>query len=124
MDKIPIPGIETHFLVEESPGNFQVWSERLQRFMIVGEDKDGYKKLHINRKFWRIHRLVAFVFHGPCPEGLECCHKDDNKLNNSPDNLHYRTHDQNIEDKVKNKKTSKGEKHSAAIIAGLRKHGK
>src|SRR4051812_36221743 len=36
-----------------------------------------------------IHRLLMEAFVGPCPSGLMACHRDDNKLNNSLENLYY-----------------------------------
>lgn len=35
-----------------------------------------------------VHRLVLETFVGPCPDGLECCHKDGNKSNNDLSNLY------------------------------------
>jgi trehalose/maltose hydrolase-like predicted phosphorylase len=54
--------------------------------------KDGVKKS------FRVHRLVATAFHGPCPEGMECCHNDGNRLNNHRDNLRWDTHKNNQAD--------------------------
>jgi hypothetical protein len=45
--------------------------------------KDGVKKR------FRVHRLVATAFHGPCPDGMECCHNDGNRFNNHRDNLRW-----------------------------------
>lgn len=48
-----------------------------------------------------VHRLIAEAFHGPCPDGLECCHNNGNGLDNRPDNLRWDTHQSNMEDKVR-----------------------
>ena len=45
-----------------------------------------------------VHQLVALAFHGPRPEGLETRHLDGNKLNNTPENLAYGTHAENMAD--------------------------
>jgi HNH endonuclease/NUMOD4 motif len=50
-----------------------------------------------------VHTLVCTVFHGPCPEGLECRHLDGNEWNNLPDNLMWGTRKQNAEDAVRHR---------------------
>lgn len=52
-------------------------------------------------KQWQLHRLVAEVFIGPCPPGLECCHNDGNHLNNHVSNLRWDTRSSNQLDQVK-----------------------
>lgn len=58
-----------------------------------------YCSIKVNGK-WKIkshHRLIAEIFHGECPEGLEVNHKDNNRSNNHKDNLEYVTRSQNIQ---------------------------
>ena len=50
------------------------------------------------QKTWEVHKLVAAVFIGPKPDGMEICHKDGNKANNSVHNLKHGTHAENMED--------------------------
>lgn len=50
----------------------------------------------------KLHFLILEAFVGPRPEGMEGCHKDDNKLNNSADNLRWDSHSGNMIDRVKN----------------------
>lgn len=38
-----------------------------------------------------VHRLVLIAFVGPCPEGVEACHYDNNKINNKLENLRWDT---------------------------------
>lgn len=47
-----------------------------------------------------VHRLVAEAFIGPCPEGMECRHLDGNRRNNSPSNLAWGTHAENVADQA------------------------
>jgi hypothetical protein len=47
----------------------------------------------------RLSRVVLETFVGPCPEGMEACHKDGNLDNNHVGNLEWNTHLKNIRDK-------------------------
>jgi hypothetical protein len=50
----------------------------------------------------RIHQLVLLAFVGPCPEGMEVLHWDDNSANNRLSNLRYGTRSENQFDSVRN----------------------
>lgn len=56
-----------------------------------------------------VHKFMAVAFLGPCPEGLEVCHWDDVKLNNTLENIRYGTKKENKEDAARNGKVSYGE---------------
>ncbi|MFW9223256.1 NUMOD4 motif-containing HNH endonuclease [Corynebacterium striatum] len=49
-----------------------------------------------------IHRLVLEAFVGPCPDGFEGCHWDDDPSNNNLSNLRWATHRENMDDRVRN----------------------
>lgn len=49
-----------------------------------------------------IHRLILEAFVGPCPEGMEGCHWDDNPANNALSNLRWGTDSDNSFDSVRN----------------------
>lgn len=53
-------------------------------------------QLTFRRKTYRLHRLVAEAFLGPCPKGLDVSHKDEDATNNIPDNLEYVTRKVNL----------------------------
>jgi hypothetical protein len=52
------------------------------------------------RKCYYVHQLVMMAFVGPCPEGMECCHEDGDKTNNTLGNLRYDTRRSNAKDKL------------------------
>ena len=56
------------------------------------------KSVTEGKKFFNtsVHRMVAEVFLGPCPDGHEVDHIDGNKQNNSLSNLQYLTKEENI----------------------------
>jgi transposase len=68
--------------------------------------KDGRFQVCLRKNgksYWRfIHSLVLEAFVGPCPEGMEACHRDDNPSNNCLDNLRWDTHIGNCEDRTRN----------------------
>lgn len=55
-----------------------------------------------------LHRLVLEAFVGPCPEGMEACHWDDDPINNKLSNLRWDTKEGNIKDKFRNGLVLKG----------------
>jgi HNH endonuclease len=62
-----------------------------------------------------VHVLVLLAFVGPCPQGMEACHNDDVKTNNNLNNLAWKTHVDNIKDRVRNG-------HNAGILRGENSH--
>jgi hypothetical protein len=66
----------------------------------------GYLQLGLSRGNVRITKRVADLvmdtFVGPKPHGLDVCHRDDNKLNNTLANLRYDTRQSNMEDAIRN----------------------
>jgi len=82
--------------------------------------RDGYKMigLHNKRKilFTSIHSLVLSAFIGPRPIGLQACHNNSNKKDNTLLNLRWDTPKANIADRDKNGPTSQGERNGRAKI--------
>lgn len=50
----------------------------------------------------QVHRLVLEAFVGPCPEGMEACHWDDNPANNVLSNLRWDSREGNYRDRKRN----------------------
>lgn len=68
--------------------------------ILTPQDNRGYKCVTIckadkKHKFHLVHRLVWKTFVGPIPEGMQINHKDENKYNNSLENLEIVTPKQN-----------------------------
>ena len=94
-------------------------------YPVVGLSKSG-----VVCKF-SIHILVLNTFVGPCPEGMECRHLDDSKLNNRLENLCWGTSQENKSDLKRNGRGNQGSRNHFAkideedvrIIRQLRKEG-
>lgn len=76
----------------------------------------GYLKVSLydsSGKFkqFLVHRLILLVFAGPCPDGMQACHKDGNRINNSISNLRWDTVEANHADKIIHGTTNRGERH-------------
>lgn len=65
-----------------------------------------------------VHNLVAEAFIGPCPDGLQVCHRDGNGLNNRDDNLRYGTAKENRDDRRRH--GTHGNKLTEAQVAAIR----
>ncbi len=65
---------------------------------------------------WDIHRLVAHVFIGPCPDGQEVRHLDGNSSNNHFSNLAYGTRKQNMSDAILHGTTCRGTRNEMAKL--------
>lgn len=50
----------------------------------------------VRKKTYRIARLVAEAFHGPCPAGMVVMHVNENNQDNRPENLSYGTQKENL----------------------------
>jgi len=66
--------------------------------ILKGKCSQGYVRhtlVHMTNKQVSTHRLVLEAFVGPCPDGLQCNHKDGIKNNNFLGNLEWVTSKQN-----------------------------
>jgi hypothetical protein len=95
----PVPGFEDYCEVSNL-GRFRRFSSRQKPFEgpeTVKPVKNGvgYMLVRLGRyskaKRVGVHQLVMMAFVGPCPEGHEVHHKDEDKTNNRLSNLCYLT---------------------------------
>lgn len=104
----------------DNSGN--IWSFLTGRFVRLRptSDEDGYLRVFIysngSRQRRAVHRLVLLAFVGPCPPGLEACHKDGNPANNALTNLRWDTHQNNINDRSRLGRTARGERVGGAKL--------
>lgn len=70
------------------------------RILKPGKDNGGYQHIGLckdgKRTTFAVHRLVWEAFNGKRPEGMEINHIDEDKSNNSLDNLNLMTHKENV----------------------------
>lgn len=64
-------------------------------------DKDGYPKMMVNKKFYRVHRFVYEQCFGEIPESQLVRHKCDNPSCINPEHLETGTYKENSDDKYK-----------------------
>ena len=112
----PIPDHEGYYITDTGYliSTIPIGKDRIGRPKILkGTIKDSGHLRYTLRPgyFVYAHHLVAKIFIGPCPDGLECCHNDGNPLNNLVGNLRWDTHASNGLDMVKHGNSAKGEKH-------------
>jgi hypothetical protein len=86
------------------------------RQMRPGTQKNGARYVSIRGHSRLVHHLVLEAFVGPCPEGMECCHRDDHRGNNALSNLRWDTHRANCQDAIRNGKQARGERHGIAKV--------
>lgn len=105
------------------------WRGLPRREMAQDLNSHGYLRVrlvHDGRRVVRlVHVLVAQAFLPPRPSpNHEVRHLDGDKMNNSAANLAWGTRKDNAADRERHGRTSRGERHSAAIRAGLEaRHG-
>jgi hypothetical protein len=102
------------------------WRGLGRRELAQEPNDDGYPsvRLIINGKRTRkaVHVLVAERYLPPRPTPAhEVRHLDGNKLNRSADNLAWGTRAENAADREAHGRTSRGERHAAAVRKGLAK---
>lgn len=66
-----------------------------------------------------VHHLVLEAFVGPCPDGQECRHLDDNRQHNKLSNLEWGTRVENMADRRRNGRRRRGVRGEANNAAKL-----
>jgi hypothetical protein len=79
-------------------------------------DRHGHLRYNLRGGMRSGHQLVLEAFVGPCPPGMECCHGNDIPDDNRIENLRWGTPKSNGEDRVRNDRQVRGEKHGCAKL--------
>lgn len=62
-------------------------------------DRRGYRLASVRGRNVLAHRLVLEAFVGPCPEGMQACHNDGDRMNTRVGNLRWDTPKANSADR-------------------------
>ena len=69
--------------------------------VVVGSNDEGYRRIQVSPdKTVAAHRMVLSAFVGPCPDGLEACHRNGIRDDNRIENLRWDTHAKNLADRA------------------------
>lgn len=87
------------------------------RVLAFGKTNKGYLLFHTFRNGSKlVSREVLKAFVGPPPEGMQACHNNGDKTDNSVGNLRWDTQKGNEADKLKHETLIYGERHYAAKL--------
>jgi hypothetical protein len=117
----PVVGFEQYYSVSSfgrvrrDKGGKGTKAGKILKISAAGRNKDGttnYQTVSfcVNSRITgrNLHAVVAEVFIGPCPEGMEINHKDLDRNNPRADNLEYVTHVRNIQHAIENNQIGGG----------------
>ena len=107
-EEYAIPGFSKHSLIREHDGTWTVVGASGRPMTGGARPRDNP-----NRRFFclradsgkgtvvQLGRLVLLAMVGPPPEGTECCHKNGDPGDNTPDNLYWGTDSDNFRDAMR-----------------------
>lgn len=124
----PVPGLEGRYevsslgrvrsldmVVANSPKGRHLKKGRILKPTRAGQR--GYFAVAMTKHHRRyIHHLVAEAFHGPRPEGMQCCHNNGDHEDNRPENLRWDTPKANMQDMKRHGRTLWGERNPRAKL--------
>lgn len=118
----PVVGFESHYEVSNLGNVVSIRTNHgnaRRRPLKNGVTQDGYLRVELSKSGKRFKKHVAHMvleaFVGPRPEGMHCCHEDDNPANAALSNLRWNTPASNYEDQVRSG-NKKGERHHQCSI--------
>jgi hypothetical protein len=108
------------------PNEGKIFSYKTNRW-IGAKDKDGYWLCTLTSdegKIWTnlLHRIIWFACNGEIPQGMQVNHLDENKDNNSIDNLNLMTPKENCNWGTHNERVAKA--NSKALKGNTNKKGR
>lgn len=106
-----IPGWEGYYQVSNLGGVQSLPRKNTRGYRMQGrvlrptEMAGGHLQIRLsrgNKEHSRlVHRLVLLAFRGPCPQGMEGCHRNGNPADNRLTNLRWGTPSSNVLDSVR-----------------------
>lgn len=86
-----IPNLDGYYASSDG----RIWSSKTDRWMLPCTNRKGYLKVHIGKKLYSVHKLIALAFI-PNPDNLETVdHVNEIKTDNRPENLRWMTRGEN-----------------------------
>lgn len=112
----PIPGYEGHYEVSDHgrvrsvtrilPHPVNGWKTYRGKLLKQDVHKTGHIAVWLSldgrMRSLLVHRLVLMAFIGPCPDGMEACHWNDDPGDNRLENLRWASRRDNNLDRVRN----------------------
>ena len=97
----PVPGYDGYYEVSNQ-GRVRSGKGLMKPWPVngYGHLSVDFRRVKPYRKF-QVHRLVLETFVGPCPEGMECLHKNGDPSDNRLENLRWGTSSENALDTVR-----------------------
>lgn len=99
----PVPGFPRYLAGTDG----SVWSRSMSRGwfpLVLRKDRDGYPRIRLRRDrkshYTFVHKIILETFIGPCPAGMECCHRNGNRACNTIRNLRWDTRSANRNERV------------------------
>lgn len=94
--------------------------KRKGRMLRPGLDTAGYRQVCVGGQQRRVSSLIAEVFLGPRPKGMEVCHNDGSRTNDAAVNLRYDTRAGNQADSLKHGTRPLGEQRHLAKLTSAK----
>lgn len=104
-----------------------IWSKHFKKFCKFTETKDEYLRGTFKNEdgsfdSYLINRVIYYFFKGDIPENMKVNHIDENKKNNSINNLNLLTHKDNCNWGTRNERISKS--HTGVKIGPMKEETK
>lgn len=89
-----IPGFNGLYATRDG----RIYSKRIHKYLNLSvNERSGYLQVHLDKKTYRVNRIIAITFLEN-PNNLPCVgHKDNDRTNNRVDNLYWCTYKENTQ---------------------------
>lgn len=99
-----VPGYEGHYEVSDQGRVRSLKYFPNVHVMSPYGNRGGYRMIDLSiggeRETHLVHRVVLQAFVGPCPAGMECCHRNGQRADNRLANLRWGTRPSNARDQI------------------------